>query len=119
MSDPLTPSQLAAQTRALQVLRTELTALLDDEAGLTETVTLDQSRMGRVSRVDALQQQEMAKATRRRAELRLTRVEAALERVAEDEYGECPDCGEYISLKRLQAVPASVFCMACMRSRGA
>jgi DnaK suppressor protein len=119
MSDPLSPTQLASQTRALEALCVELNALLADEAGLTETVVLDQSRMGRVSRVDALQQQEMAKATRRRTELRLTRVEAALERVADGEYGECPECGEFISLKRLQAVPESVFCMACMRARGA
>lgn len=115
---PLTAPQLRELEAALRQLGAELRTLVADEAGLAGTVTLDQAAMGRVSRNDALQQQEMAKAARRRAELRLERIGAALERVAEGEYGDCPDCGEPIGYRRLRAMPETVFCVACLEERG-
>lgn len=96
-----------------------LRELLADATGLTGTVTLDQAAVGRISRADAMQQQEVSKAALRRAAARLERVEAALERFDDDpeDYPWCPDCGEHIGLGRLQAVPESVFCVSCLEAR--
>lgn len=40
-------------------------------------------------------------------------VRAALQRVAEGEYGECIDCGKGIALARLQAFPTAKRCIDC------
>jgi DnaK suppressor protein len=103
----------------LEAERGDLLHLMSDSAGRTSTVELDPAREGRVSRVDALQQQNMAKAGRRRAESKLERIEAALERLAADPemFGWCPDCGEPIPWRRLCAVPESVLCVPCLQAR--
>jgi len=118
--EELTEAQRAIIRARLDTVAEELRALVRDEDGLTDTVVLDQSRMGRVSRVDALQQQQMAAAGRRRAAARLERVEAAIERFDEapDEYDWCPSCGEPVGFPRLNAVPESAFCVPCLQARG-
>ena len=115
----LTPDGRAHILHLLEQEHRALGAIVDDHGGLSGTVALDQSRVGRVSRADALQQQEMAKASQRRASLRLERVEAALERLREDpdQFGWCPDCEEPIPLRRLEAVPESVLCVPCLQRR--
>ncbi|WP_299843175.1 TraR/DksA C4-type zinc finger protein [uncultured Roseovarius sp.] len=84
------------------------------EAGQA-TVELDQQSVGRLSRMDALQYQAMAKAqaTRRRSEK--TRLKAALGRLEEGEFGYCDDCGDEISLKRLELDPAAAKCISCAK----
>ena len=78
-----------------------------------ETVKLDQQSVGRLSRMDALQQQAMAKATKtRRANARL-RILAALQRMEEDEFGYCQKCGEEILRKRLELDPTVPSCINC------
>jgi len=116
----LTDTQRAALRADLETLRAQLAASLADGSGAADTVVLDQSRMGRVSRNDALQQQQMAKAGIRRVELRLQRVGAAIARYDDDpgEYGMCPDCAEDIDFRRLKAFPESIFCVACAQERG-
>ncbi len=115
----LSQSQRDELRGALLELRSQLQVLLDDEAGLGDTVELDQGAVGRISRVDALQAQAMAQATQRRMKLRLERVHAALERFAEDpeDFGICPACGDDIGLGRLRARPESVFCVGCANIR--
>jgi len=115
----LTPDGRSHIRHLLEQEQRALEAIVDDHGGRSGTVALDQSRVGRVSRADALQQQEMAKASRRRAALRLERVEAALERIRADpdQFGWCPDCGEPIPLRRLEAVPESVLCVPCLQQR--
>jgi DnaK suppressor protein len=94
-------------------------AVLADPEGRAGTVELDQARVGRLSRMDALQQQQMAAAGRRRAELRIERLEAALERLHDEpeEVGWCPECGEAIGWRRLWAVPDGIFCVPCQQAR--
>ena len=80
-----------------------------------KTVELDQQAVGRLSRMDAMQQQAMAKATQnRRAQMR-ARILAALERMQEDEFGYCMDCGDEIPLKRLDLDPTAALCVSCAR----
>ncbi|WP_261396952.1 TraR/DksA family transcriptional regulator [Leisingera aquaemixtae] len=76
-------------------------------------VALDQQMVGRLSRMDALQMQAMAKAQAARRQLETRRLKAALARIEEGEYGYCEDCGEDISLKRLALDPAALKCISC------
>ena len=82
-----------------------------DEA--TKPVELDQQSIGRVSRIDAIQQQQMAQATERRRQIQMQRIKAALKRVDEDEYGYCAECGDEILEKRLDTDPAIPTCTKC------
>ena len=120
MDDELTPEALAGVRARLDRVAAELRTVLRDDAGLAGTVTLDQAAMGRVSRIDALQSQQMAKAAHRRARSRLERVEAAMSRFDDEpeDYPWCPACGEAIGLGRLMAVPESIFCVRCLEARG-
>lgn len=81
------------------------------------TVELDQSRTGRLSRMDALQLQAMAQAGKQRAALALRRIEAALYRCETGEYGLCVECEEPIAVKRLEADPATPLCIQCAQAR--
>ena len=99
-------------------LRARLAALdTEDAAGQQglKTVELDQQAVGRLSRMDALQNQAMAQATARRRGAERQRITAALARVAGDEYGYCVTCGDAIAPARLAADPAIALCAACMR----
>lgn len=98
---------------ALEARREELNALSDNSAGARETVTLDQQSVGRLSRIDALQQQAMAQATERQRAAELVRIEQALKRIDEGEYGYCDECGEAIAEKRLEIDPAASHCVHC------
>ena len=76
-------------------------------------VELDQSQVGRLSRMDAMQIQEMALEQERRREVEKQRIKAALDRIEEGEYGLCLHCGEGISSKRLEFDPAAPLCIDC------
>ncbi|MFP4080082.1 MAG: TraR/DksA family transcriptional regulator [Ectothiorhodospira sp.] len=78
-----------------------------------DTVELDQTRTGRLSRMDALQGQAMARASEARAAQQIRRIQAALRRMDEGGYGECVDCGEPIARGRLEANPAVALCIGC------
>ncbi|MCH2184645.1 TraR/DksA family transcriptional regulator [Myxococcota bacterium] len=82
----------------------------------TKPVDLDEP-IGRISRMDAMQQQKMQAATRLAAELRHRRVKAALARFENSEYGDCQGCGEEIGIRRLEAQPEAPFCLACQSKR--
>ncbi|GGC64627.1 TraR/DksA family transcriptional regulator [Marinobacter halophilus] len=79
------------------------------------TVHLDQQSVGRLSRMDALQGQALAKAGKVRAERQLKMIEAALTRIDNDDYGDCMECGEPINPKRLEIDPTSRHCITCAR----
>ncbi len=79
----------------------------------TRPVELDQSRVGRVSRMDAMQLQAMSQEAKRRRQLELRQVIAALARIESDDYGYCVECGDDIDLRRLQVDPAAPMCISC------
>jgi DnaK suppressor protein len=109
----MTPDRIAAFK---QQLETALAALEDEDTLGREgqqTVTLDQQSVGRLSRMDALQQQAMAKATQARRTQSRARILAALRRIDEGEFGYCCDCGEEISEKRLELDPTVPTCVSC------
>ncbi len=78
-----------------------------------EPVTLQQDSVGRLSRMDAMQGQAMALATDRRRTSELARIEAALVRLDEGEWGYCLTCGEKIAEKRLAHDPSMATCIGC------
>ena len=86
-----------------------------DEYGqkASQPVELDQTRVGRLSRMDALQCQAIAQETLRRRDNEIARIEAALKRIEENEYGYCLSCGELIAGKRLVLDPTVTICVAC------
>lgn len=93
--------------------RDELLQEAADTAGERETVELDQARVGRLSRMDAMQAQAMSVELQRRRELELRRIASALKRITEGDYGYCITCGEPIDPKRLEIEPTSSQCIRC------
>lgn len=88
------------------------------QAGLSAgTVELDQSSVGRVSRMDALMQQAMAKGMQERLVTRVRKLQAALARMEAGTYGRCCECQADVEPERLAADPAAVFCMTCAQAR--
>ena len=101
---------------ALIALQAELSAMLSSSKEAADPVDLE-APIGRLSRMDALQDQSMAMANRNAARLRLKQSEAAVARFADDEYGDCLDCGEPIDIRRLMARPEGPFCLGCQTRR--
>lgn len=97
----------------LQSRHLELSSLSDKSAADRAPVELDQQSVGRVSRVDALQQQAMSQAQDRQRQGELVRIEQALQRIEEDDFGYCVDCGEKIAVGRLQIDPSASHCVRC------
>ena len=93
--------------------RQELLRLADASLESRQPVELDQTSVGRLSRMDALQSQAMALETGRRREIGLKRIDAALQRIEDGEYGECVNCGEKIGTKRLKLDPTVPVCIDC------
>ena len=102
--------------QALLALREELQQLLQNSSDGAQPVSLDEP-IGRLSRMDAMQQQSMVQANRRTAQTRLTRIEAALRRHDCDEYGLCMGCEEEIGYARLKAQPEAPFCIDCQSNK--
>lgn len=106
------PDIARVRARLLQ-LRAEILGLQGARDDSAATVHLDQSSVGRLSRMDALQQQAMAQNAQRRAAQSLVRIEAALRRCDDGSYGFCIDCDEPIDPRRLEHDPAATRCIRC------
>ena len=112
----LTEDQAAELALELSRLRAALQVALESSKAGIEVVSLDQP-IGRVSRIDAIQQQKMAQESRRKQQLRLGQVGVALAAIENDEYGYCRSCEEPIGYRRLSARPETPFCLACQGGR--
>lgn len=97
--------------------REELRSLQGERDASSATVKLDQSSVGRLSRMDALQQQAMAQSSQRRVDVTLRRIEAALQRCDEGSFGYCLDCDELINPRRLELDPSTPLCIRCAEKR--
>jgi len=95
-------------------LKLELQAQEKEYGDSSKTVELDQTRVGRLTRMDAMQAQQMALESARRRQHQVLKIEGALRRLESGEYGVCFVCGEAISSRRLAADPTSTRCMACV-----
>ena len=114
--DELTPAEIATLRAALDTLAADLGVQLASSEEGARPVDLDEP-IGRLSRMEAMQQQSMTQANRRAAQLRLQQVEAAQARIDRDEYGECAECGGAVGLKRLVVRPDAPLCIGCQGRR--
>lgn len=112
----LSKQQLAELHHVLLELRDDLQQMLENSRGGAQPISLDEP-IGRLSRMDALQQQSMVQANRRTTQTRLARIEAALRRHTSNEYGPCLGCEEDIGYARLRAQPEAPFCINCQSNR--
>ena len=107
-------SETAEEYRViLQRLKAELESLAKTSRESGETVELDQARVGRLSRMDAMQGQQMALETARRREQRLQKIAGALQRIEAGDFGYCFLCGDEIDARRLAIDPTVSRCIDC------
>jgi len=116
LSDPLTPEQFAELHERLRDLTTEIEGALSSSTDSEKPVDLEEP-IGRISRIDAIQQQKMARASRDRLQGRLRAIRAALDRIEQDIYGDCALCDDPIGYGRLAARPETPLCMPCQSER--
>ena len=118
-------SQSMSQETPIDVdrFKARLIAHRDELAGLAaagedyrHSPDIEQARVGRLSRMDAIQSQAVSMQIQGRRNLELQRIEAALTRIEEGEYGYCVSCGEQIEPERLDFDPAAPVCIRCARS---
>jgi DnaK suppressor protein len=114
--DELTETQIGELKQNLLERLEELNSMLSDSLESSRPVGLDQP-IGRLSRMDALQQQSMTQASRRAAQVRISLIETALHKISRDDYGYCMECEEEIGFARLQAQPEAPFCLDCQSSK--
>ncbi|MBT7544290.1 MAG: TraR/DksA family transcriptional regulator [Kordiimonadaceae bacterium] len=101
--------------RLLLERQEELLTLITNHKEDGAPVTLDQTSVGRLSRMDAMQGQAMAEEVKRRRGQELLRIRSALERITgyDEEYGYCVKCGGSINEERLVFDPSIVLCKKC------
>lgn len=95
--------------------------LLENSADRTDVdlrrVELDQTRVGRLSRMDAMQMQQMELELDRRQAREMAALRAALERLDQNEFGFCGNCGDEINPKRLEIDLAATLCIDCANAK--
>ncbi len=99
--------------QALLKLQSDLLAVEQSGQEAAKIVELDQTAVGRISRMDALQGQAMAKQSQQRRTIQLQRIEASLQRIQKGIFGLCLRCGEDINVKRLEFDPTIPLCIEC------
>jgi DnaK suppressor protein len=108
----MSPQDIERYKGKLQALAAELRQSLDEGKDDAAPVALDTS-IGRLSRMDAMQSQQMALALKQRQQNQLGRVQKALEAIETGTYGDCRKCGKPISEERLDVQPDAVLCVQC------
>lgn len=99
----------------LEGLFRQLSEDIEQAKKASAPVKLDQQAVGRVSRIDAIQQQQMQLSAVNRLELRVKQVERALQRMQEGEFGDCGNCEEPIGFERLSVRPEAILCISCAK----
>ncbi len=100
----------------IQLILRELESLAVSSQEAARPVELDQTRQGRLSRMDAMQSQAMAKVGEARRQVQVNELKKALTRIEQGDFGTCGTCGEDISVARLTADPAVLTCIDCAQA---
>lgn len=109
----LTPDQLSELKQELEQELARLHRSMATTRDATRPVELDQSSIGRLSRVDAIQSQQLSKGLHEREQQREAQILEALERMAGGSYGRCVACGGAIPYGRLLVMPEARGCATC------
>lgn len=88
--------------------------IIDDFKQISQPVAPDNA-IGRVSRMDAINNKAVADAGLRQAEDKLKKLNYALSKIDSEEFGVCRRCGGDIPLGRLALIPQSLFCVKCAK----
>jgi len=112
----LTSAQIKELLSLLLSKREMLESQLSESREALKPVALDQTLQGRVSRMDAMQQQGVAASTHRHTSTTLQKVANALKRFKTQEFGYCRKCEEPIGYRRLKVQPESALCLSCQSS---
>jgi DnaK suppressor protein len=109
----LSPAQVSELGDELsrQLERLERSMRVTEEA--MAPVMLDQAAVGRLSRIDSLQNQGLTRNLQERERVKLAHIQGALRRLEQGTYGLCVDCGEAIPFGRLYVVPEVPACASC------
>ena len=113
----LQPEQIQELKDRLLKQQEELAALEQTGVDAASVVELDQTRVGRLSRMDALQGQAMSQESLRRRQIQLQKISTALRRIDHEDYGYCAECGDKIAFKRLLFDPATTLCITCANDK--
>lgn len=113
----LQPEQIQELKNILLKQQEDLAALEQTGADAASVVELDQTRVGRLSRMDALQGQAMSQERLRRRQIQIQNISAALSRIDHEDYGYCAECGNEIPFKRLLFDPATTLCITCANDK--
>ncbi len=98
-------------SEALEQVREEIIRLRE----LTKPIA-PENAIGRVSRMDAINNKSVNEAALRKAMTRFRGLESALDRIDDKNFGLCRGCGEDIPTGRLMLLPESVLCVKCASS---
>ncbi len=85
---------------------------IGDYKEMTKPVAPDVA-IGRISRMDAINNKSVMEAALREAEAKLKRLEKAISKIDDDDFGICSQCKQPIPFGRLKAMPDSTKCMKC------
>jgi DnaK suppressor protein len=110
---PLTKDELAELREELERQLARLLRSIEASEAALAPVELDQSRVGRLSRMDELQNQSLTRNLHEREEIRLTLIRNALARLKDGMYGLCEACGSAIPFERLLVFPEATECGIC------
>lgn len=109
----LNPQDLEKFQRKLTELRDALQQQFELGRSGADKVVLDQTKIGRLSRIDALQQQQIAASSQQSVTRHLRMVHKALAKIQSGDYGYCDECGEVIDKARLEVRPEAPYCLDC------
>lgn len=115
----LTQTQLKELKEILLVMQDETLDSLQLVANTAQPIKLDQNKVGRLSRMDAIQGQAIAQASTQRQKQKLTLIVKALDRLEKSkgkvltDYGRCVECDEWIAIGRLKVDPMAQCCINC------
>ena len=109
----LTPAVIESFKQRLTQRWQELEEASQNSIQSRSAVDLDQSRMGRLSRMDALQMQAMEQANESRRIEEILRIQKALAKIKSHDFGCCDQCAEWIAIKRLNYDPSFILCVDC------
>ena len=112
-SSPLTEEQLGTLQDELdsQLAKLQRSMRVTDEA--LRPIELDQTAVGRLSRIDSLQNQGLTKNLHQREQIKLALLLEALQRMEARTYGVCTRCGSNIPYERLFVFPETPECAVC------
>ena len=106
----MTKTQMMRLESALQRKRQELMRAIRAHTG---ELAIGENGSDPMDRVQSMNQRDAAALTVQWLSRVLSDVDAALRAMSEGVYGACVECGEPISLKRLETIPWASHCIGC------